>query len=257
LNHAAAGLLLERSIERQTENEHRLMDRGVDIRQDCSAWARRLQFTLVMKTLWCLLPLSLLVLHTLAACSSDPVNAGSQAAEDSGVDAARRADAGRSVAQPDEGDFDAARPARPLPLSVSSQSVWSASSAGPDWELHGVEIQLSNRAANCFVMPHEGDTNLTIRVMSATGDLPAGGYTITQLGAPALPVSAHYDARDEHCSAAPRHEAVAGTVVLSTISPTANGTYDLTFEDGARLTGAFGAPFCGDGPADLDKPGCP
>lgn len=88
----------------------------------------------------------------------------------------------------------------------------------------------------------------------------AGDYPLRR-GAPIVPMdtkAATFLSLDASCSPVVRAKATDGVVRLSTarveIGGVAEGTFDLTMEGGARLTGAFSAKYCA--PPENEPQGC-
>lgn len=210
----------------------------------------------------------------IAACGDDGASTPSPPLSEGGSDASREARGSDTSAE------DAAQSDGATPLVVTGQSVFHSVAAAPDSGaadadagpdgappnrgLEGVSVELSNRAGNCFIGSHPSLAELTIEVLDSTKPVTAGTYPITSPGNDVQRVSAVISSSDAKCQplSSEVHMAISGTIVLSAVSTVSKGvttgTYDLRFENGARLTGSIDAPWCtADGPADLGGAGCP
>ncbi len=113
--------------------------------------------------------------------------------------------------------------------------------------LTGFTIALSDRGPLCAAGNKASSTTLVLNFSSANTPLATGTYPVAPTTNGPLSASSRYYVLDAACARQPSlsHDGVSGSIVVSAITAAAvTGTYDVTFENGSRLSGAFDAPLC-------------
>ncbi len=196
-----------------------------------------------MKSLLRAVPLSLALVGILVACGDDDTTStpadASAAADTSPTDSAPGSDAAPLDGGTD-GSSDTSTTDASLPITITNQLALATVGGSSD----GYRIVLSDRGPLCVAGDYATTTSLLLDITSTTKPFPTGTYTITPTSG--LTVGATFHTTDAQCKVGgTSHFGRSGTIVVSSItSATVQGTYDITFDNGARLTGSFDAPKC-------------
>ncbi len=113
-----------------------------------------------------------------------------------------------------------------------------------------VGAAITNIKGACGVLQKNGNppdaSTLFVEVVADSGSVAPGTYNIVSQG---FGASAKYILEDQNCIDLLKEPASSGTVTLSSIGSSVNGSFDLMF--GAdHLTGTFSAPICVYSPSD-------
>jgi hypothetical protein len=107
-----------------------------------------------------------------------------------------------------------------------------------------VGAAITNVAGACGVLQMHGvlpDTStLVVEVAADSASVAPGTYMVVSQG---FGASASYALTDQNCLPALTENATSGTVTISSVGSSVNGSFDLMF-DSDHLTGTFSAPIC-------------
>ena len=195
------------------------------------------------------------VVATVAACSDDSspaaMPADPAAARDDVPGDTPNGDASPAppdASKPDASKPDASKPPPPvLPLVVNAQMSLPQMGSISGTPSAGFRIVLSDRGPLCVAGDSANATTLELDIASTNTPLATGTYPVTRIPKAPLWVEGLYYVTDAACVHQQPlfHPAESGSIVISAITAEAvTGTYDVTFDNGARLSGAFDAPLC-------------
>ncbi len=113
-----------------------------------------------------------------------------------------------------------------------------------------VGAAITNIAGACGVLQNHGNppdaSTLIVEVVADSGSVAPGTYDVVSQG---FGATAHYVLEDQNCIDELTQNATSGTVTISSVGSSVNGSFDLMFGTD-HLTGTFSAPVCVYTPAD-------
>jgi phosphopentomutase len=113
-----------------------------------------------------------------------------------------------------------------------------------------VGAAITNISGACGVLQNHGNppdaSTLKVEVVANSASVAPGTYMIVSQG---FGATANYVLEDQNCIDQLKETATSGTVTISSVGSSVNGSFDLMFGSD-HLTGTFSAPICVYTPSD-------